>query len=194
MLADALAEADRERPDLLLDAATLTGAARVALGPELPALFTPDDELAQSSAGGRERHARPLVASAAARALSRLPQEPGGRPQQCRLQAHRRRRSRPPSSSRSSSTETRAWAHLDTFAWNDEARPGRPRGGEATGPARPLRPPRSPLRRLSRHHVPPDARQARRLPLFHDASTRAGRTTTSTATSTTRSTTASSTP
>ena len=46
ILADALAEADGEQPALLLDAATLTGAARVAVGPELPALFTPDDALA----------------------------------------------------------------------------------------------------------------------------------------------------
>ena len=46
ILADALAEADGEEPALLLDAATLTGAARVAVGPELPAMFTPDDALA----------------------------------------------------------------------------------------------------------------------------------------------------
>ncbi len=47
VLADALADADAENPALLLDAATLTGAARVAVGPELPALFSPDDTLAQ---------------------------------------------------------------------------------------------------------------------------------------------------
>ncbi|GEM_PF-58976 len=47
ILADALALADEESPDLLLDMATLTGAARVALGPELPALFSTDDHLAQ---------------------------------------------------------------------------------------------------------------------------------------------------
>src|SRR5215212_2138989 len=47
VLADALTEADGEAPALLLDAATLTGAARVAVGPELPALFTPDDALAE---------------------------------------------------------------------------------------------------------------------------------------------------
>ena len=50
ILADALAEADAEEPALLLDAATLTGAARVAVGPELPALFTPDDALAGGAA------------------------------------------------------------------------------------------------------------------------------------------------
>ncbi len=46
ILADCLAEADREKPSLLLDFATLTGAARVALGPDLPALFTDDEKLA----------------------------------------------------------------------------------------------------------------------------------------------------
>src|SRR6185437_15319604 len=45
VLADALVEADSERPDLLIDLATLTGAARVALGPELPAVFSPDETL-----------------------------------------------------------------------------------------------------------------------------------------------------
>src|SRR3546814_7165026 len=46
ILCDALAEADSEKPDLLIDFATLTGAARVALGPELPAFFCNDDKLA----------------------------------------------------------------------------------------------------------------------------------------------------
>src|SRR6185295_10837938 len=46
VLADALALADEEAPELIVDMATLTGAARVALGPELPPLFTPDDTLA----------------------------------------------------------------------------------------------------------------------------------------------------
>ncbi len=49
ILADALADADGEEPALLLDAATLTGAARVAVGPELPALFTPDDATGRGS-------------------------------------------------------------------------------------------------------------------------------------------------
>ncbi|MGA0020501.1 MAG: leucyl aminopeptidase family protein, partial [Steroidobacteraceae bacterium] len=47
ILADALAAADAEQPELLLDFATLTGAARVALGPELPAVFTDDESLRQ---------------------------------------------------------------------------------------------------------------------------------------------------
>src|SRR5207245_10724486 len=55
ILCDALAEASTDRPDLLVDIATLTGAARVALGPELPALFCNDDSLAAAlAAAGAE--------------------------------------------------------------------------------------------------------------------------------------------
>src|SRR5262249_57940090 len=49
ILSDALAEADSEKPDLLIDMATLTGAARVALGPDLPALFANDDAMAEQA-------------------------------------------------------------------------------------------------------------------------------------------------
>src|SRR3546814_7405949 len=56
VLCDALAEADEEKPDLIIDCATLTGAARVALGPDLPAVFCNDDGVAAGLAthGGRE--------------------------------------------------------------------------------------------------------------------------------------------
>src|ERR1700748_3331454 len=50
VLADALALADEEKPDLLIDLGTLTGAARVALGPDLPPFYTNDEELAQNVA------------------------------------------------------------------------------------------------------------------------------------------------
>ncbi|MCL6607045.1 MAG: leucyl aminopeptidase family protein, partial [Geminicoccaceae bacterium] len=136
ILADALVEADRERPDLLIDAATLTGAARVALGPELPALFTPDDGLARELLEAGERTAEPLW---------RLP-----------LHGPYRSYLKSPLADINNTgqknfagaitaalflkefvVETRAWAHLDIFGWNDESRPGRPRGGEATA-LRPL--------------------------------------------------------
>ena len=58
VLADALALADEERPDTLISFATLTGAARVALGPDLPPLYTDDD------ASGRRRSLPPAIASA----------------------------------------------------------------------------------------------------------------------------------
>ncbi len=136
VLADALAEADREKPALLLDAATLTGAARVALGPELPVLFTPDEELATALlAKGREL----------AEPLWRLPlHAPYARLIESRIADLDNAGAKPFAGAITAAlflerfvTATGCWAHLDIFAWNDEARPGRPRGGEASG-LRPL--------------------------------------------------------
>jgi len=131
VLADLLTEADAERPDLMIDCATLTGAARVALGADLPALFTPDDELA---AGLLE------AGLAAFDPLWRLP-----------LHAPYRELIDSPIANLNNSgtggmagsitaalflkdfvTETRSWAHLDIYGWNPSDRPGRPKGGEAT--------------------------------------------------------------
>ena len=132
MLADLLAEADREQPALLIDCATLTGAARVALGPDLPALFTPDDGLADDLLAAGRTAFEPLW---------RLP-----------LHAPYRELIDSPIADLNNAgkgsfagaitaalflerfvTDTRAWAHLDIYAWNPESRPGRPKGGEATG-------------------------------------------------------------
>ena len=132
VLADALTEADGEAPALLLDAATLTGAARVAVGPELPGLFTPDDALADDLlACGRE----------AFEPLWRLPLHEGYRGYLKSSVADIVNASLKPFAGATTAAlflqsfvkQTEAWAHLDCFAWNDEARPGRPRGGEATG-------------------------------------------------------------
>jgi leucyl aminopeptidase len=131
VLADALAEADQEHPNLLIDAATLTGAARVALGPELPALFTPDDTLADELL----HHGRAVHDP-----VWRLPLHA---PYQSYLKSAvadiNNAGSKPMAGSITAALflkefvkATTAWAHLDLFAWNDEARPGRPRGGEAT--------------------------------------------------------------
>src|SRR6201991_3986487 len=60
VLADALALADEEKPDLLIDLATLTGAARVALGPDLPPFYTHDETLAESVAAHAKRENDPL--------------------------------------------------------------------------------------------------------------------------------------
>jgi leucyl aminopeptidase len=132
ILADALAEADSERPALLLDAATLTGAARVALGPELPALFSPDDALADG------------FAQAALSSDDPLWRMPLHAPYRSYLKSGvadiNNAGSKPLAGSITAALflkefvrNTAAWAHLDLFAWNDEQRPGRPRGGEATG-------------------------------------------------------------
>ena len=69
VLADALALADEEAPALIVTMATLTGAARVALGPELPPFFTDDDGFRRGARGGRRRGARPGLAAAALEAL-----------------------------------------------------------------------------------------------------------------------------
>ena len=132
VLADLLAEAVEEGPDLLLDAATLTGAARVALGPDLPALFTPDDALA----------ARLLAAGEAAHdPLWRLPLWEGYESWLASLVADTSTvGSKPMAGAIVAALFLRrfvpngvAWAHLDTYAWNDSTRPGRPEGGEAIG-------------------------------------------------------------
>ena len=132
VLADCLTEASREKPALLLDFATLTGAARVALGTELPALFTNDDTVAETF----HRHGAAI-------------HDPVWR-----MPLHTPYRSMLESSVADlSSTGTSGyagaitaalflkefvgpgipWAHLDIMAYNTSSRPGRPEGGEAMG-------------------------------------------------------------
>ena len=132
VLADALAEADRERPAVLLDAATLTGAARVALGTDLPALFSTDDALASDILAAGTAIGEPLW---------RLPLHPGYRDLLKSSVADLSNTGSKPFAGAITAAlflerfveNTKAYAHLDIFAWNDESRPGRPRGGEATG-------------------------------------------------------------
>jgi leucyl aminopeptidase len=132
ILADALTKAAEGEPELILDFATLTGAARVALGPDLPALFANDDALAEAMLASGSSVSDPLwrmplwqpyeemlasdiadlgnvsdapLAGAVTAALFLQKFVPEGTP----------------------------WAHLDTFAWRPSARPGRPKGGDALG-------------------------------------------------------------
>ena len=132
VLADALTEADRERPAVLIDAATLTGAARVALGTDLPALFATDDDLARDILAAGTEVGEPLwrlplhppykdLLKSSVADLSSTGSKPMGGAITAALFLAR------------FVEETKAFAHLDIFAWNDESRPGRPRGGEATG-------------------------------------------------------------
>ncbi len=130
ILADALAEADREKPDLLIDLATLTGAARTALGPELPAMFTPDDDLAAAILAAAEEEHDPMW---------RLPLWKNYR----RLLDSKVADINNASDSSYAGAITAAlflqefvspstpWVHFDIFAWNPHSRPGRPEGGEA---------------------------------------------------------------
>jgi len=132
VLCDALAYAVESKPDLIVDFATLTGAARVALGAELPALFANRDDLAASVLDSGVREQDPLwrmplwdgyngmldsrVADVANGSSSRF----GG----AITAALYLKRFVPDST---------AWMHLDVYAWNDSDRPGRPHGGEAQG-------------------------------------------------------------
>ena len=132
ILADALAKAVEDKPELIVDFATLTGAARVALGPDLPAFFANDDELAaaidQAASGAEDPIWRmPLwdaydemlksdIADMANAANSPM----AG----CIIAALFLRRFVP---------REVPWAHFDTYAWRDQAKPGRPKGGEALG-------------------------------------------------------------
>ena len=132
ILGDALAKAGEDKPELILDFATLTGAARVALGPDLPAMFANDDALATELVELGTAHDDPLwrmplwepynelfksdiadlnnsgdsgFAGAITAALFLQRFVPDGT----------------------------AWVHFDTFAWRPTAKPGRAKGGEAYG-------------------------------------------------------------
>ncbi len=131
ILADALTRAGEHAPDLTLDFATLTGAARIALGPELPPLYTDDDALAADL----------LAAARAVRdPLWRMPLWPGYRASLDSEIADVRNDSASWAQAGSITAalflqkfapSTGAWAHMDIFAWNSRNRPGWPEGGEA---------------------------------------------------------------
>ncbi len=130
VLADALALADEETPDLLIDLATLTGAARVALGPDLPPFYTHDDALAAEIAE---------AAKAAFDPLWRMPLWPVYRPMiDSKIADIANAGSGGFAGSITAALfladfveHTSAWVHLDIYAWAPAARPGRPEGGEA---------------------------------------------------------------
>ena len=130
ILADALTEADRDKPDLLLDFATLTGAARVALGPDLPALFTDDENLAAAI----QKHGL-----AEGDPCWRLPLWAGYRQGLDSKVADLNNISDSGFAGaiyaalflKEFVSDTKAWAHFDLFAWNNRTRPGRPEGAEA---------------------------------------------------------------
>jgi leucyl aminopeptidase len=132
VLADALVRAGEETPELIIDYATLTGAARVALGPDLPALFCNDhglasalnqasvavhdpvwrlplwsgyDDMLKSDVADCVNSAEGGLAGAITAALFLRKFVPEGV----------------------------AWAHFDTFAWRPASKPGRPKGGDALG-------------------------------------------------------------
>jgi leucyl aminopeptidase len=130
ILCDALYEADLEKPELLIDCATLTGAARTALGTDVAALFTPDDTLADHLMSHSVKQDDPLW---------RLPLREGYR---AMLNSPVADINSAPDSGYAGAitaalylkefvTQTKSWVHIDMMAWNLKSRPGRPVGGEA---------------------------------------------------------------
>ena len=130
VLCDALARACELKPELVLDFATLTGAARIALGPDLPALYANDDTLANDwlSAGNNTRdplwrmplwrpYLRYLTSGIADLANGSSSSMAGSVTAALFLERFVR--------------EGQAWGHVDVYSWNDADRPGKPAGGEA---------------------------------------------------------------
>ena len=129
VLADALALADEEKPDLLVDLGTLTGAARVALGPDLPPFYTNDETLAEDVAAHARSENDPLW---------RLPLWP---PYDSWLDSKTADINNAPSGGFAGSitcalflqrfvTEAKSWLHVDIYGWTPSAKPARPEGGE----------------------------------------------------------------
>ncbi|RKQ68747.1 leucyl aminopeptidase family protein [Oceanibaculum indicum] len=130
ILADALAEADSEKPELLIDFATLTGAARVALGPDLPAFYCNDEATAKGLLEASEEEADPFW---------RLPlYQPYKRMLKNKIADLSSTGSGGFAGSITAAlflqhfvSDTTPWVHFDVYAWNPSDRPGRPEGGEA---------------------------------------------------------------
>jgi leucyl aminopeptidase len=132
ILGDALTRAGEEQPQLIVDFATLTGAARVALGPDLPATFVNDDAFAAE-----------LIAAATAThdPLWRMPLWDGYDDMLKSDLADLVNSAEGPFAGAVTAAlflrrfvpDGVPWAHLDTFAWRPAAKPGRPKGGEALG-------------------------------------------------------------
>ncbi|KIZ40917.1 MULTISPECIES: leucyl aminopeptidase family protein [Rhodopseudomonas] len=129
VLADALAYADEEAPDLLIDLGTLTGAARVALGPDLPPYYTNDETLALDLARCAKAENDPLW---------RLPL---WAPYDAWLDSKVATINNAPSGGFAGSItcalflqrfveHAKSWLHVDIYGWTPKAKPGRPEGGE----------------------------------------------------------------
>ena len=131
VLADALTKAIEDKAELIIDFATLTGAARVALGPDLPAMFSNDDSvaiglLAASKAATDPLWHMPLWAPYMEMLDSDIADtsNSGGGFAGAVTAALFLQKFVP---------DNVPWVHLDTFAWRPTSKPGRPKGGEALG-------------------------------------------------------------
>jgi leucyl aminopeptidase len=130
VLCDLLADASDEKPDLLVDCATLTGAARVATGPDLPALFCNHDDWADALLSEARNSHDPMWRlplwdgydswlDSTIADLNNISEKTYAGAIVAALFLRRFVAAGTP------------WAHIDVYAWNDQARPGRPAGGEA---------------------------------------------------------------
>ncbi len=132
VLADALADADSERPDLLIDLATLTGAARTALGPDLPALFASRAALAAEAQAAGDSVGDPLwplplwagYDEELSSRVADLNNVSAGTFAGAIIAALFLKRF---------VTATPDWLHIDLYAWNPKDRPGRPQGADTQG-------------------------------------------------------------
>ena len=129
VLCDALAEADSEKPELIIDMATLTGAARVALGTDLPAVFTGSDEIAEALNSAGEKTDDPVwrlplhgpyraLLKSKVADLNNVSDGAFGGAITAALYLQ------------SFIEDSSRWVHIDTYGWNDKDRPGRPAGGD----------------------------------------------------------------
>ncbi len=132
ILGDALTHAAADNPELVIDMATLTGAARVALGPELPALFSNDEATAAGLLQHADKTADPLWRMPLWRPYRRMLDSSFADMTNAATGAHAGAITAALYLERFAPAGA-AWVHIDVFAWNDAARPGRPRGGEAQG-------------------------------------------------------------
>jgi len=132
VLADALTYACEDNPGLLIDMATLTGAARVALGPDLPPFYTDDDALAGE------------IATASGEVVDPLWRMPLFKPYEADVKARIADLTNAPAGGFAGSitaalflkrfvTPQTSWAHFDIFAWSPKDKPHAPMGGEAQG-------------------------------------------------------------
>jgi leucyl aminopeptidase len=132
ILADALALADEEAPALLFDFATLTGAARVALGPDLPPFYTMSDDLAGAIAAWGHASNDPVwrmplwdpydaLLKGKVADLNNISGGPFAGSVTAALFLRR------------FVAKTRDWAHFDIYGWTPTAKPGRPEGGAVQG-------------------------------------------------------------
>ncbi|KKC26422.1 leucyl aminopeptidase family protein [Sphingomonas sp. SRS2] len=132
VLGDALTRAGEDKPELIIDFATLTGAARVALGPDLPALFANDEALAAEIAAAALATSDPVwrlplwadYADMLKSTAADINNAGEGGMAGAVTAALFLQRFVP---------DDTPWAHFDTFAWRPSPRPGRPKGGDALG-------------------------------------------------------------